>query len=173
VPVDDMTQACAAACTPTCEAPPVKVARVQFDPARGLPAGTFGDGVTMESADPRELAGRMVAHGATHAHVGMPDWREGDTAPASCHRIAFHARLNELGRTAMTDAERLALRQAVPVHAHGGRPYYVCLVEIPAPWQDAFRVALRGSAAPVIDGRGECAYVWDWADWLHGRLPHG
>ncbi|CAB3741316.1 hypothetical protein LMG24238_06745 [Paraburkholderia sediminicola] len=57
----------------------------------------------------------------------------------------------------MTGAERLALRQAVPVHAQGGRPYYVCLGEIPARWQDAFRVALRGSACPVIDGRGECA----------------
>ncbi len=34
----------------------------------------------------------------------------------------------------MTDAERLALLQTVPVHEHKGRPYYVCLGEIPAPW---------------------------------------
>jgi hypothetical protein len=33
----------------------------------------------------------------------------------------------------MTDAERLRLLQAVPVHAHKGRPYYVCLGDIPAP----------------------------------------
>jgi hypothetical protein len=48
----------------------------------------------------------------------------------------------------MTDAERLALLQTVAVHEHKGRPYYVCLGEIPAPWQDAFRAALRGSACP-------------------------
>ncbi len=100
VSVDDMTQACAGACTAACEAQPVKVARVRFDPARGLLVGTFEDGVTMESADPWELAERMFAHGARHGHVSMPDWREGDTAPAGGHRMAFHARLNELGRTA-------------------------------------------------------------------------
>ncbi|MFM0006264.1 hypothetical protein PQR57_35420 [Paraburkholderia dipogonis] len=72
----------------------------------------------------------------------------------------------------MTDAERLALQQAVPVHANRDRPYYVCLSEIPAPWQDAFRAALSGSACPVIDGRGECAYDDDWTDWLQGRFPH-
>lgn len=104
VSADDMTQACAAACkftcTPACEAQPVKAAHVRFDPARGLLIGTCGDGVTIESADPCELAVRMFAHGARHGHVSMPDWREGDTAPAGGHRIAFHARLNELGRTA-------------------------------------------------------------------------
>jgi hypothetical protein len=73
----------------------------------------------------------------------------------------------------MTDAERLTLLQAVPVHEHKGRPYYLCLGDIPAPWQDAFRAALRGSACPVINGRGECAYEWDWSDWLQGRFPHG
>jgi hypothetical protein len=56
----------------------------------------------------------------------------------------------------MTDAERRALPHAVPMHVHKGRPYYVCLSGIPAPWQDAFRMALRGSACPVIDGRGMC-----------------
>ncbi len=57
----------------------------------------------------------------------------------------------------MTDAERLVLRRTVPVHAHRGRPYYVCLDEIPAPWRVAFRLGLRSSACPVIDGRGEYA----------------
>ena len=77
----------------------MKAAHVHFDRARTLLVGTFDDGKTIESADPRELAGRMFVHGARHGHVSMPDWREGDTAPAGCHRIAFHARLNELGRT--------------------------------------------------------------------------
>jgi hypothetical protein len=77
----------------------VKAARVQFDPARGLLVGTFDDGVTVESADPCELAERMFAAGARHGHVSMPDWREGDIAPAGGHKIAFHARLNQLCRT--------------------------------------------------------------------------
>ncbi|MGF6776188.1 hypothetical protein [Paraburkholderia sp. GAS334] len=69
-------------------------------------------------------------------------------------------------------ADLAALRK-VPVHVHNGRRYYVRLSEIPAPWQDAFRAALRGSCCPAIDGEGECAFEWDWSDWLHGRLPHG
>ena len=73
----------------------------------------------------------------------------------------------------MTDVERRALRHAVPVHAHRGRPYYVWLDEIPAPWQDAFRAALLGSACPVTDGRHECADERDGADGLQGRLRHG
>ena len=52
-----------------------------------------------------------------------------------------------------------------------GHPYYVRLADIPPPWQAAFRAALRGSACPAIEGEGECAYAWDWHDWLHGRLP--
>ncbi|MFM0114963.1 hypothetical protein [Paraburkholderia nemoris] len=98
VPVDDVMRTCAAVCMPPCEAQPVKVARVRFDPARGLLVGTFEDGVIMESADPCELAEGMFAHGARHGHVSMPDWREGDAAPAGGHRIAFNARLNQLGR---------------------------------------------------------------------------
>ena len=73
----------------------------------------------------------------------------------------------------MNDADRSALLAAVPVHEHKGRPYYVRLADIPPPWQDAFRAALRGSACPVIEGQGECAYDHDWTDWLQGRFPHG
>lgn len=76
----------------------MKVGRVRFDPARGLLVGTFEDGLIIESADPCELAEHMFANGARHSHVSMPDWREGDTAPAGGHRIAFNARLNQLGR---------------------------------------------------------------------------
>jgi hypothetical protein len=56
--------------------------------------------------------------------------------------------------------------------AGGARPYYVRLSEIPVEWQGAFRAALRGSACPVIENQGECAYAHDWTDWLHDRLPH-
>jgi hypothetical protein len=51
--------------------------------------GTFDDGLTIESADPWELAERMFAAGARHGHVRMPDWREGDIAPTSGHETAF------------------------------------------------------------------------------------
>lgn len=60
----------------------------------------------------------------------------------------------------------------VPVIERDGRPHYVRLLDIPPPWQDAFRAALRGSGCPVVEGEGECAYGRDWADWLHGRFPH-
>ncbi|MGN8134600.1 hypothetical protein ACTJLC_07720 [Paraburkholderia sp. 22099] len=78
----------------------MKAVHVQFDSARGLLLGTFDDGLTIKSADQYELAERMFAAGAPHGHVGMPDWREGDIAPASGHKIAFQVRLNQLGRTA-------------------------------------------------------------------------
>lgn len=121
-----MTQPCAAACTPTCEAPPVKVARVRFDPARGQLVGTFGDGVTMESADPRELAGRMFVHGARHGHVSTPDWRESDTAPAGGHRIAFHARLtvatNESSSGVMRASHALSFHDPLDTFAQSVRP---------------------------------------------------
>jgi hypothetical protein len=76
----------------------MKPARVHFDPARGLLVGTFDDGVTIENADPRELANCMFAAGARHGHVAMPDWRAGETAPAAGEKIAFNHRLNQLGR---------------------------------------------------------------------------
>ncbi|MFM0006265.1 hypothetical protein PQR57_35425 [Paraburkholderia dipogonis] len=78
----------------------MKAAHAHSDPVRGLPVGTFEDGVTVESTDPCELAERMFAVGARHGHVSMADWREGDTAPAGSQKIAFRARLNQLGRTA-------------------------------------------------------------------------
>lgn len=59
----------------------------------------------------------------------------------------------------------------VPVIERNGRPFAIRLRDIPQPWQDRFRTALRGSACPVIGGEGHCAYVWDWQDWLQGRFP--
>jgi hypothetical protein len=68
---------------------------------------------------------------------------------------------------------RLAMSRAVRVRERNGRPPYICLLDIPPPFQDEFRTALRGSACPVIDGGGEYAWASDWADWLEGRLPRG
>lgn len=64
----------------------------------------------------------------------------------------------------MTRDELLA---AVPVHRQGGGAFVV-LAEIPLPWRDQFASALRGSAAPRIDGEGPCAWAWDWQQWVAG-----
>lgn len=68
----------------------------------------------------------------------------------------------------MNRSDVLALR-AVPVIERDGQPSYVRLLDIPPPFQGEFRDALRGSACPVIDGKGEYAWASDWADWLEGR----
>jgi hypothetical protein len=71
----------------------------------------------------------------------------------------------------MKPADSLALRRSVPVHERNGRPSYMRLLDVPPPFQDEFRAALRGSCCPAIDGEGEGAWAGDWADWLDGRFP--
>ncbi|WP_429342609.1 hypothetical protein [Paraburkholderia sp. GAS42] len=66
---------------------------------------------------------------------------------------------------------RAILVARVPVIERNGQPDYVCLNDIPQPWQDTFRAALHGSCCPVIDGVGECAWATDWKGWLEGRFP--
>jgi hypothetical protein len=70
-----------------------------------------------------------------------------------------------------------ALLASVPVMERNGRPFAVRLTDIPQPWQDQFRIALRGSACPVLDGEGELGYAWDWKRWIEGSfkafLPRG
>ena len=64
----------------------------------------------------------------------------------------------------MTAAELLA---SVPIHRPGSGAYVV-LAEIAQPWRDQFAAALRGSAAPLIDGAGPCAWAHDWQQWVAG-----
>ena len=64
-----------------------------------------------------------------------------------------------------------ALLASVPVIGHDGRPDYVRLTDIPQPWRDTFRAALRGSCCPAVDGEGECASATDWKDWIKGDFP--
>jgi hypothetical protein len=61
----------------------------------------------------------------------------------------------------------------VPVIEREGKASYVRLADIPQPWRDTFRAALRGSACPLIDGEGDCAWAWDWKDWIKGTFPRG
>ncbi|WP_434717221.1 hypothetical protein P5X00_39875 (plasmid) [Paraburkholderia sp. A2RO-4L] len=148
--------------------PPMKKARVTHDAARDMLRGVLEDGTTFEAYDPREMAELLFAAGVRHGHVSMPDWREGDIAPATGDKIALNFRLKQLGQA----PERYAALHTVPVIERDGRPPYVRLADIPTPWQEAFRDALRGSACPAIKGEAECAYAWDWRDWLDGRFPH-
>src|SRR6218665_3509164 len=64
----------------------------------------------------------------------------------------------------MTVAELLA---SVPIHRPGSSSYVV-LAEVPEPWRDQFAAALRGGAAPLIEGAGPCAWVRDWQQWGAG-----
>lgn len=66
---------------------------------------------------------------------------------------------------------RIELIDAVPVHWHAGRPYFVRLAEIPEPWRGQFLAELRGSATPALPGEGQLAHVQDWLDWVNGRWP--
>ncbi|MBW5287882.1 hypothetical protein [Burkholderia gladioli] len=82
----------------TLEIPTIQ-ARVVYDPVRDLLVGTvLATGATLEARDARELAELLFSAGVRHGHVSMPDWREGDTAPATGDKIALNHRLNQLGR---------------------------------------------------------------------------
>ncbi|KHK60178.1 hypothetical protein PI86_03990 [Burkholderia sp. A9] len=56
----------------------------------------------------------------------------------------------------------------VPVIERNGRPFAVRLADIPEPHRTAFDRALTGSAVSVLDGEGDFAYAWDFADWVSG-----
>ncbi|WP_270956532.1 hypothetical protein [Burkholderia pseudomallei] len=56
----------------------------------------------------------------------------------------------------------------VPVIERDGRPFAVRLADIPEPHRTAFDQALTGSAVPVLEGEGDLAYAWDFADWVRG-----
>lgn len=60
---------------------------------------------------------------------------------------------------------------AVPVIERNGHAFAVRLADIPEPHRTAFANTLRGSACPAIEGEADCAYAWDWHDWLAGWFP--
>jgi hypothetical protein len=51
------------------------------------------DGRTLADVDPVRLADLLRDEGITVDQVQMPDWREGDHAPFSGHKIALRARM--------------------------------------------------------------------------------
>jgi hypothetical protein len=80
-------------------APPELQARVVYDyPNDELIGTVFATGQTFVTSDPRQMAELLFAAGVRHGRVTMPDWREGDIAPATGDKIALNFRLNQLGR---------------------------------------------------------------------------
>ncbi|HDR9258354.1 TPA: hypothetical protein QDB21_004337 [Burkholderia vietnamiensis] len=74
---------------------------------------------------------------------------------------------NDLRKRPVLFRESLSV---VPVIERDGRAFAVRLADIPEPHRTAFAGALHGSACPVIEGGGECAYASDWQHWLEGRF---
>jgi hypothetical protein len=74
-----------------------KKARVVYDHEQRLLIGVVEDDSVYKAQDPRDLAELLFAAGVRHGYVYMPDWREGDIAPATGHKIALNHRLVQLG----------------------------------------------------------------------------
>lgn len=68
---------------------------------------------------------------------------------------------------------REELLEAVPIHNYQGLPYFVVVAEIPEPWQKQFARALYGSTCPAFPEYQQCAFVWDWKNWVKGKGPGG
>ena len=58
-------------------------------------AATLPDGRTLIHADPVLLAGLLLANGVSVDQVRMPDWREGDSAPLTGHKVALLAAMRK------------------------------------------------------------------------------
>jgi len=85
---------------------PVCTARVVYDYPKDELVGTvLATGVTFVTRDPKQMAEWLFAAGVRHGQVSMPDWREGDIAPAGGDKIALNYRLNQLGRQEYNDSD--------------------------------------------------------------------
>lgn len=76
-------------------------------------------------------------------------------------------------RTPLTPDDRQVLQQVVPVFEGAGEPYAVRIADVPQPLREELREWWRIWCLPLFDpdGCGDCIYVWDWSDWLDGRVP--
>ncbi|MBB5499306.1 hypothetical protein [Paraburkholderia sp. MM5384-R2] len=75
--------------------------------------------------------------------------------------------------TPLTRDDRQVLQRVVPVVENAGEPYAVRIADVPQSLQDELREWWRMWGLPLFDpdGCGDCIYVWDWSDWLDGRVP--
>lgn len=66
----------------------------------------------------------------------------------------------------MTIQELIA---AVPIREFRGRPFYIRIRDIPAPWDAQFSRALYGANCPGFPDEGPCAHSRDWESWVNGH----
>ena len=60
----------------------------------GVLAAHLSTGETLQNPDPVALADMLLAAGLTAQAVRMPDWRAGDHAPLTGHKIALLQRMH-------------------------------------------------------------------------------
>lgn len=91
----------------------------------------------------------------------LPEWER--------RRLRFALGLH----TPLTRDDRQVLQQVVPVIEDAGEPYAVRIADVPEPLREELREWWRMWCLPLFDpdGCGDCIYVWDWSDWLDGRVP--
>lgn len=75
--------------------------------------------------------------------------------------------------TPLSCDDRQVLQQVVPMIEDAGEPYAVRAADVPQPLREELREWWRMWCLPLFDsdGCGDCIYVWDWSDWLDGRVP--
>lgn len=61
----------------------------------------------------------------------------------------------------------------IPLIVEAGKPYAVALVDIPEPYRTQFESSLRGRQAPIFEGRGPCAYLADFYEWVGAQRLAG
>ena len=58
----------------------------------------------------------------------------------------------------------------VEIITENGSPFAVVIASIPEPEKTAFLAAQRGAQCPVVEGKGECAYLVDWMRFREKRV---
>ena len=67
----------------------------------------------------------------------------------------------------MTISSPKQLLAAVQVYQPRSDLNLIRITDIPEPWQGQFKYALRGSACPMFETLGPCAYLHDWQAWVN------
>lgn len=75
---------------------------------------------------------------------------------------------------AIYGSERLRKRpqpviERVPIREDKSGLRYIRFVDIPEPTRTLFENNMKYSTVPVLEGEGDCAYEWDWTDFVGGR----
>ena len=114
--------------------------------------------------------------GARRTLVAKRGWSTDASGPHRFLRPAWERRRLRFAlglHTALTPGDLEVLQRVVPVIEDAGKPYAVRIADVPLPLQEELREWWRMWSLPLFnpDGGGDCIYVWDWSDWLDGRVP--